>query len=394
MKTTKSIGLITLLLLIFVSGCVKKEVTGVVPGADRTEVYLPMLAGKSVALAVNNSSVIDGKPILDTLLSLGVKVVRIFSPEHGFRGGNQYDTVDVKTGVPIALLYGSGSYKPENEDLADVDVVVFDMQDVGTRFYTYLSTLHYVMEACAENGKELIILDRPNPNDYYVDGPVLDTAFRSFVGMHPIPILHGLTLGEYAGMINGEKWLKGGVQCKTEVIKVAGYSHGSEYILPIPPSPNLNTQQSILLYPSLCLFEGTVISQGRGTMFPFQVLGNPELKERYQFAFTPVSIEGMSTNPPHKDKECFGLDLREFNTGIFKETKRINLEWLIELYNAYPVKEEFFKEGRFDRLAGTDTLRKQIIEGKSIHEIRESWEPALSNYKELRKKYLLYGDAV
>ncbi|MHC1779549.1 MAG: exo-beta-N-acetylmuramidase NamZ domain-containing protein [Bacteroidales bacterium] len=392
MEKTKSIGLITLLVLIFVSGCVKKEVPGVVPGADRTEVYLPMLAGKSVALAVNNSSVIDGKPILDTLLSLGVKVVRIFSPEHGFRGGNQYDTVDIKTGVPIALLYGSDSYKPKNEDLANVDVVVFDMQDVGTRFYTYLSTLHYVMEACAENGKDLIILDRPNPNDYYVDGPVLDTAFRSFVGMHPIPILHGLTLGEYAGMVNGEKWLKGGVQCKIEVVKVDGYSHGSEYILPIPPSPNLNTQQSILLYPSLCLFEGTVISQGRGTMFPFQVLGNPELKEKYQFSFTPVSIEGMSTNPPHKDKECFGLDLREFNTGIFKETKRINLEWLIELYNAYPVKEEFFKEGRFDRLAGTDTLRKQIIEGKSIHEIRESWEPALSNYKEIRKKYLIYGD--
>jgi len=375
-------------------GCSVKESVKTTPGANQTEKYLPLLKGKSVALAVNNSSVIDGKAILDTLLPLGVKVVKIFSPEHGFRGGNQYDTVDVKTGIPIVMLYGSDSYKPKNEDLADVDIVVFDMQDVGTRFYTYLSTLHYVMEACAENGKELLILDRPNPNDYYVDGPILDTAFRSFVGMHPIPILHGLTLGEYAGMINGEKWLKGGVQCKTEVIKVDGYRHGMEYVLPIPPSPNLNTQQSILLYPSLCLFEGTVISQGRGTMFPFQVLGNPELKDKYTFSFTPVSIEGMSTNPPHKDKECFGLDLREFNIGIFRETKRINLEWLIEFYNAYPVKEEFFKEGRFDRLAGTDTLRKQIIEGKSIHEIRESWEPALSNYKEIRKKYLLYGDSV
>lgn len=337
MKTTAQTILSVIFAAMVLTGCAKKEVPGVVPGADRTEVYLPMLAGKSVALAVNNSSVIDGKPILDTLLSLGVKVVRIFSPEHGFRGGNQYDTIDVKTGVPIALLYGSDSYKPKNEDLANVDVVVFDMQDVGTRFYTYLSTLHYVMEACAENGKELIILDRPNPNDYYIDGPILDTAFRSFVGMHPIPILHGLTLGEYAGMINGEKWLKGGVQCKTEVIKVDGYNHGTEYVLPIPPSPNLNTQQSILLYPSLCLFEGTVISQGRGTMFPFQILGNPELKDKYKFSFTPVSIEGISTNPPHKDKECFGLDLREFNSAIFKETKRINLEWLIEFYNIPPL---------------------------------------------------------
>lgn len=390
MKTNRTILTVFFLALLAI-GCTKKGEPEIIPGADRTEIYLPLLQGKNVALAVNNSSVVNNTPLLDTLLASGVNVVRIFSPEHGFRGGNVYDTIDVQTGIPISLLYGTGNYKPTPEDLEGVDVVIFDMQDVGTRFYTYLSTLHYVMEACAENGVEVIVFDRPNPNDYYVDGPILDTAFRSFVGMHPIPILHGLTLGEYANMINGENWLKNGVQCKVTVVEVANYEHGKPYTLPIPPSPNLNTQQSILLYPSLCLFEGTVISQGRGTMFPFQVLGNPELKEHYSFSFTPVSIEGMSTNPPHKDVECFGLDLREYDTNIFKETGRINLSWLLEFYNFYPKKEEFFREGRFDRLAGSDILRKQIIEGKTEQEIRDSWEPALSQYKETRKKYLLYN---
>lgn len=389
MKIKLTLILLSVQALLLV-GCTPKDQPEIIPGAERTEIYLPLLQGKNVALAVNNSSVVDQVPLLDTLLSLGVNVVRIFSPEHGFRGGDRYDTVDVKTGIEIKLLYGSQTYKPFPEDIADVDIMIFDMQDVGTRFYTYLSTLHYVMEACAENDVELIIMDRPNPNDYYVDGPVLDTNFRSFVGMHPIPILHGLTLGEYALMINGEGWLKGGIQCKVNVVEIENYYHGKEYILPIPPSPNLNTQQSILLYPSLCLFEGTVISQGRGTYFPFQVLGNPKLGEHYTFSFTPVSIENMSTNPPHKDTECFGLDLREYDTNIFRETGQINLSWLIDFYNVYPDKDQFFRIGRFDRLSGTDVLRNQIIEGKSEQEIRESWEPALSQYKEIRKNYLLY----
>ncbi len=392
MKTTKSTFITILLLLLVFTGCVKKEIPGVIPGADRTEAYLPLLEGKSVALAVNNSSVINGTPILDTLISMGVNVVKIFSPEHGFRGGNQYDSLDVKTGIPVVDLYRSKSYKPQPEDLGGIDIMIFDMQDVGVRFYTYLSTMHYVMEACAENGIQLIILDRPNPNDFYVDGPVLkDTAFHSFVGMHPIPIVHGLTFGEYANMINGEKWLKNGVQCNVTIVEIANYQHGKSYTMPIDPSPNLNTMQSIFLYPSLCLFEGTVISQGRGTMFPFQVLGNPKLKDKYSFSFTPVSIEGMSKKPPHMDVECFGLDLREYDIDIFRKSGRLNLSWLIELYDAYPDKEAFFRP-YFDLLAGGDHLKQQIIEGKSEDEIRQSWEPELTQYKEMRKKYLLYKD--
>ena len=392
MKTKHLIFTAFILALVITSCAEKGEIVSseIMPGADRTEIYLPLLEGKNVALAINNSSVVEETPLMDTLVSLGVNVVRVFAPEHGFRGRNNYDTIDLKTGIEVKSLYGSGKYKPEPQDLTGIDVMIFDMQDVGTRFYTYLSTLHYVMEACAENDVELILMDRPNPNDSYIDGPILDTNFRSFVGMHPIPILHGLTLGEYAGMINGEGWLKDGIQCNVKVVEIANYHHGKEYILPIDPSPNLNTQQSILLYPSLCLFEGTVISQGRGTMFPFQVLGNPLLAEFYEFSFTPVSIEGMSTRPPHIDKECFGLDLREYNTNIFKESGRINLSWLIEFYNIYPDKDKFFRAAGFDLLAGGDMLRKQITEGLSPEQIRASWEPALSNYKEMRKKYLLY----
>lgn len=393
MKTKLLHYLLVIMLVTVVSSC-NTEVTEqpITPGADRMSEYLHLLDGKKVALAVNNSSLVNGVPILDTLLSKEINVVKVFGPEHGFRGGNNYDSVDVKTGVPVASLYKSGSFKPSAEDLENVDLMIFDMQDVGTRFYTYLSTLHYVMEACAENDKELIILDRPNPNDYYIDGPILDTNFRSFVGMHPIPILHALTLGEYAHMINGEKWLKNGIQCDITVIEVANYEHGKPYKLPVDPSPNLNTHQSILLYPSLCLFEGTVISQGRGTKFPFQVLGNPLLSEHYQFSFTPVPMEGMSMNPPHKNNECFGLDLRDYDTSIFKETGEINLGWLLEFYEIYPDKENFFHTGRFDRLAGGDHLRNQIMNGSTEEEIRKSWEPGLNLFKSIRKNYLLYKD--
>ncbi len=368
--------------------------TDIVTGAQQIDKYLPLLEGKNVALAINNTSVIDGKLSMDTLLKRGVKIVKGFGPEHGFRGeasdgAKINDAVDEKTGVPVISLYGS-KYKPTREDMKGVDVMIFDIQDVGVRFYTYLSTLHYIMEACAENNVELIVLDRPNPNDGYIDGPIREADQESFVGKHAIPILHGLTFGEYAGMINGQGWLPGKAQCKLTVIKMENYNHGKPYTLPIAPSPNLNSQQAILLYPSLCLFEGTAISQGRGTQHPFTVLGSPALKGKYGFSFKPVSIPGMSDNPPHKDKVCYGIDLREYDTNVFIESGRINLAWLKEFYSAYPNKAEFFSAARFDRLAGTTKLRKQIIEGKSEEEIRKSWEPGLGQYKEMRKKYLLY----
>jgi uncharacterized protein YbbC (DUF1343 family) len=371
----------------------------IVTGADQTAKYLPLLKGKNVAMTINNTSTIGGKLSLDSLLSLGIKVVKGFAAEHGFRGkapngAEVRNETDEKSGIPIISIYGEKN-KPSKEDLAGIDVMIFDMQDVGVRFYTFLTTLHYVMEACAENNVELIVLDRPNPNDFYVDGPVLDENFKSFVGIDPIPAVHGMTFGEYAMMLNGEGWLLNKVKCKLHVIEMLNYQHGKSYILPIPPSPNLNTQQSILLYPSLCFFEGTAISQGRGTYFPFQVLGSPELKGKYTFSFKPVSIKGMSENPPQLNMECYGLDLRKYNTDIFYKTQQINLSWLIEFYNAYPNKDKFFninKNGMFriDRLAGTNKLREQIIAGKSEKEIRDSWEPALSQYKEIRRNYLIY----
>ena len=389
-----NLSLLSILFLGLVSiNCEGQNKSAIITGADQTSKYLPYLEGKNVALTINHSSVIGETPILDSLRSLGIKVVKAFGPEHGIRGNAsagakiENDT-DEKTGIPIISLYGK-NYKPSPEDLAGVDVMIYDIQDVGVRFYTYSVTLLYVMEACAENNVELIVLDRPNPNDFYVDGPVLEEEFKSFVGMNPIPIVHGLTFGEYATMLNGEGWLANGVQCKLEVIKMSNYEHGKPYIAPAPPSPNLNTQQSILLYPSLCLFEGTIISQGRGTYFPFSVLGNPELKGKYPFSFKPVPINGMSEHPPHVNLECYGLDLRNYNTDIFKETGRINLSWLIEFYNAYPFKEKFFTK-YFEKLAGTANLREQIIAGKTEKEIRDSWEPELSQYKEIRMKYLLY----
>jgi uncharacterized protein YbbC (DUF1343 family) len=371
----------------------------IITGAARTPEYLPFLKDKNVVMTINQSSTIGKKLSLDSLLSLGIKVVKVFGPEHGFRGNASdgatigYDK-DEKTGIPIISLYGVKN-KPAKEDLKGVDVMIFDIQDVGVRFYTFLSTLHYVMEACAENNIELIVFDRPNPNDSYVDGPILEENFKSFVGMDPIPIVHGMTFGEYAQMLNGEGWLENKIKCKLKVIEMLNYEHGKPYILPISPSPNLNTQQSILLYPSLCLFEGTEISQGRGTYFPFQVLGNTELKGKYSFSFIPVSIKGMSENPPQMNKECYGLDLRNYNTNIFKDSGRINLSWLIEFYNAYPFKDKFFSKNkngafRFDRLAGNNKLREQIVAGKTEKEIRDSWEPGLSLYKTMHKKYLLY----
>lgn len=373
--------------------------TNIIFGADQTERYLGFLRGKHIGMTINQTSTIGKKLSMDSLLSLGINIVKGFGPEHGFRGHSSDGVMianfkDEKTGIPIVSLYGN-HFKPTKEDLAGIDIMIFDIQDVGARFYTFLSTLHYVMEACAENNIELIVFDRPNPNDGYVDGPILEESFKSFVGMHPVPIVHGMTFGEYAQMINGEGWLENKIKCKLKVIEMQNYKHGKPYKLPIPPSPNLNTQQSVLLYPSLCLFEGTVVSVGRGTLFPFQVLGNPELKGKYPFSFKPASIKGMSDSPPLMNTLCYGLDLRNFDTQKISTSGRINLSWLIEFYKAYPSKDKFFLKNKngtyaFDRLAGNDKLREQIIAGKTETEIQSSWEPELAKFKNLRKKYLLY----
>jgi len=369
----------------------------IIPGADRTELYIDYLRGKNIGMVVNQTSVIGEKltPSVDSLLKLSIHITKIFGPEHGFRGdasngASVNDTIDAKTGLPVISLYGNKHYKPTPDDLKNLDLVIFDIQDVGARFYTYISTLHYVMEACAENDVELMILDRPNPNGFYVDGPVLDTVFRSFVGMHPVPVVHGMTIGEYAQMINGEGWLKNHVQCKLKIIKVANYTHNSSYTLPVNPSPNLNTAESILLYPSVCLFEGTKLRLGRGTYSPFLQIGHPLLKGVYDYSFTPISIPGMSDDPPQKNQVCYGIDLKNYNTNIFKTTGQLNLAWLLELYKAFPDKAHFFT-AYFTKLAGTDELRKQIEDGKTEQEIRASWEPALSRFKIMRRKYLLYN---
>jgi uncharacterized protein YbbC (DUF1343 family) len=292
------------------------------------------------------------------------------------------DGVDLRTGLPLVSLYGNNR-KPTEAQLADVDVVIFDIQDVGVRFYTYISTMHYMMEACAESSKKFIVLDRPNPHGSYVDGPILLPAFKSFVGMHPIPIVHGLTEGELAQMINGEGWLEGKKKCDLEVITMKGWTHNDDYVLPVKPSPNLPNQQSVLLYPSVCLLEQTVISIGRGTEFPFQVIGNPLLKS-LPFQFTPVTITGVAVDPPHEKKLCYGLDLRTAAVP-----RRLDLHYVLDMYKIYPEKDKFFI-GMFDKIAGTDEFKKQIKDGLSEDQIRESWKPGLEAYKKMRAKYLLY----
>lgn len=376
------------------------EAGSIVTGADQTEEYLPYLKGKKVGMVVNPTSIIGKTPSVDSLKALGVDIVRIFGPEHGFRGDASAgvkvdDSVDPKTGIEVVSLYGK-NIKPTKEQFQGIDLMIFDIQDVGARFYTYTITMHRVMEACAENGVELMILDRPNPNGYLVDGPILDMSLKSGIGIHPVPIAHGMTVGEYARMINGEGWLANKAQCKLRVVKVKNYMHDTPYVLPVAPSPNLNTPQSILLYPTLCLFEGTIVSQGRGTHFPFTVLGNPDLKDKYTFSFTPIGIKGMAETPLHQDKACYGLDLREYDTANLRKSRQINLAWLMEMYQAYPFKEKFFdfkqsnQMGNFDKLAGTTLLKEQIIAGKTEGDIRQSWEPGLSQFKQTRKKYLLY----
>lgn len=355
-------------------------------GADQLDQLLPLLQGKKIALVLNHTSLVGTTHLADTLKSLKVNIIKIFGPEHGFRGNVAdgelvNDSLDVKTGIPTVSLYGKNK-KPSAQQLADVDIVVFDIQDVGTRFYTYISTMHYVMEACAENKKKLIILDRPNPNAF-VDGPMNEKPGQSFVAMHAIPIAHGLTVGELANMINGEGWLTNKITCDVTVIPVKNWKHSEDYSLPIRPSPNLPNDQAIKLYPSLCLFEGTVISLGRGTPFPFQVLGNPELKNM-SFEFTPVTIKGVAVKPPQENKLCYGIDLRKVAVE-----KKINLSYLLMFYKAYPDKEKFFIP-YFDILAGTNTLKQQIKDGLTEEQIRESWKNGLEEFRAKREKYLMY----
>jgi uncharacterized protein YbbC (DUF1343 family) len=370
-------------------------------GAEQTGKYLKYLKGKRVAMLANQTSIIRKTHLVDSLKTLGINIVKVFGPEHGFRGNasagaSVADETDQATGIPVISLYGRKN-KPTKEDLADVDIVIYDLQDVGCRFYTNINALARLMEACAENGKELLILDRPNPNGYLVDGPVLDMQFKSGIGMFPIPIAHGLTVGEFALMANGEGWLTNKVKCKLKIIKVANYNHDMPYELPVSPSPNLNTQQAIMLYPSTCLFEGTYLNHGRGTYFPFSVIGSPELKGKYSFSFTPTGIKGMAETPLFMNQVCYGLDLRQYDVEQLRKKKQINLQWMMELYKASPNKEDFFNSklskemGVIERLTGSSLFRQQIIDGKSEKEIRTSWEPGLSRYKVMRKKYLLYG---
>lgn len=407
-KLTGFLTLFILFLMLSIASCgqstkkIEKETPvdkeKIVVAANQTEKYLKFLKDKNVAVVGNNTTVIfkNGQGadsyvhLVDSLLSLDIKISKVFAPEHGFRGdadaGEEIkDSRDSKTNLPVVSLYGN-NYKPSSEQMDGVDVMVFDIQDVGARFYTYLSTMHYVMEACAENGIPVIVLDRPNPNGHYIDGPMLEKGNESFVGLHAVPIVYGMTIGEYAKMINGEKWLKNGVQCDLTVIPLENYTHNSTYSLPLRPSPNLPNDKSINLYPSLCLFEGTDVNSGRGTEKQFQIFGSPFLPSTsYDYTFVPKSNFGAKT-PKHLGETCYGLDLSKSAS-----LDSLNFSWLIDAYNLTTKKEDFFNRYKqFDRLAGSKKLREQIISGKTFEEIKETWQTDLSPFKEIRKKYLMY----
>lgn len=368
--------------------------TSIITGAERVDFYLNKLKGKRVAIVANQTSSIKNTHLVDSLLSLGINVKKVFSPEHGFRGNasageHVKSSMDVKTGLPLVSLYGTNR-KPTAVQLADIDIVIFDIQDVGARFYTYISTMHYIMEACAENKKKVLILDRPNPNGFYVDGPILEEKYKSFVGMHPIPVVHGLTVGELAKMINGEGWLKGKVKCELEVIECINYSHKDYYKLPIAPSPNLPNMSSVYLYPSICFFEGTSVSVGRGTDFPFQIIGSPYVLET-SYSFIPSPNIG-SKNPKYKGVKCNGYNLNLFGLLYIRNTKKMYLQWLLGMNEKTKGKDFITRTSFFDKLSGTSTLRSQIKEGKSEEEIHNSWEDGLKEYKLMRSNYLLYED--
>ena len=372
----------------------KKEI---IVGANQTEKYIDLLKGKNIGMVANNTSVIfkNGKAtnshqhLVDSLLSLNINITKIFAPEHGFRGIADAgaiisDDIDSQTKVQVVSLFGK-NFKPSPSQMENIDLVIFDMQDVGVRFYTYLSTLHYVMEACAENGIPVIVLDRPNPNGHYIDGPVLQEEYKSFVGLHPVPIVYGMTIGEYAKMINGEKWMKDGIQCDLTVIPLKNYTYQSTYSLPLRPSPNLPNDKSINLYASVCMFEGTNVSCGRGTEMQFQIFGSPYLpRDVYNFTFTTQSNFG-SKNPKYKGQECYGLDLSEI-----ENLNSLNFSWLINAYNATDEKDTFFREKKFNKLAGTAKLKAQIEQGLTFEEINATWQKDLLTFKKIREKYLLY----
>ncbi|MDQ6608675.1 MAG: DUF1343 domain-containing protein [Bacteroidota bacterium] len=389
----------------------KTNSSSIIPAAEQMDKYLPMLKGKKVALLVNQTSVVGNTHLIDTLLKSGVTVKVIFGPEHGFRGvapdgATIETTADPETGIPVVSLYGKKN-KPTPDDLKDVDIMVYDIQDVGTRFYTFISSMQYFMEAALENNIPFIILDRPNPNGFYVDGPVLDLKYKSFVGMQPVPVVYGMTIGEYATMLLQEGWLSkeamdayqkikasryraGAKFFQLHVIPVANYTHKSKYILPVKPSPNLPEIQSIYWYGSTCFFEGTVLSEGRGTLKPFQYIGHPSLPQNL-FSFTPVATEG-APSPKHKDKVCYGWNLSGTPEQVLKMIdNKVQVKYLMEAYKLFPDKDSFFNKG-INRLAGTDELAQQIKDGKSEEEIRKSWEPKLSAFKKIRKQYLIYPD--
>jgi uncharacterized protein YbbC (DUF1343 family) len=366
-----------------------------ISGAARMDQYLPLLKGKKVALLINQTARVGEKLLVDTLLSRKVNVVKIFVPEHGLRGAadagaHVSNDKDAATGLPVISLYGKNK-KPSKEQLKDVDVVVYDLQDVGVRFYTYISSLEYLMEACAENDKELIVLDRPNPNGFYVDGPVLEESNRSFVGMQEIPVVYGMTVGEYAKMLVGEKWIDDAKDVNLKVIPCAAYDHSKKYQLPVSPSPNLKNMAAIYLYPSLCFFEGTVVSVGRGTEKPFQQWGHPAFKSNSDYFFTPKAMTGAS-KPMYEGQKCYGQFITDDPQVALRDIKDgLNLDWLIKAYQWYPEKGKFFNNF-FKTLAGTDKLQKMIEKGMSAAAIKASWQKDIDAFKEIRKKYLLYPD--
>ena len=384
---------LTVLCFIFLAESIQAK--NVTVGAERLDQYLPLLKGKSVGLVINQTSVVGNTHLLDTLISLQIKVKKVFAPEHGFRGtadaGEHVNNgIDPKTNVAIVSLYGDNK-KPKASQLQDLDIVIFDIQDVGVRFYTFISTLQYVMEACAENNKPLLILDRPNPNGHYVDGPVLDTQNRSFVGMQPIPVVHGMTIGEYAKMLNGEKWLAKKVQCKISIVTCLNYDHKTFYNLPIKPSPNLPNMSAIYLYPSLCFFEGTTnVSLGRGTDKPFQIYGSDEFAKTLPYSFIPQSVDGAK-NPPLLNKTCYGYDLTSVSLDSLRKQK-FTLNYLLNAYRQAKNKDKFFNNF-FIKLAGKASLSAQL--GKGILDekvIKSTWKNQLAKFKVIRKKYLLYND--
>lgn len=379
--------------LFILLGCLAKETDSILPGANNTHLYVSMLEGKKIAVVANQTSLIGGEHLVDSLVSRGVRISKIFTPEHGFSGkadagalvSNDFYSSD---SIPVISLYGKHK-KPSEDDLDSIDMLLFDLQDLGVRVYTYISSMHYIMEACAKHNIPMLILDRPNPNGHYVDGPMLNKGYQSFVGMHPVPLVHGMTIGEFALMINGEFWLKDSLKCNLQVIPCYNYDHKKYYCLPVNPSPNLRNMHAMYLYPSLVLFEGSVVSVGRGTNKPFTIYGHPDYAPR-EFSFTPVSLEGSSLFPKLENRICYGENLSDFSLDTLRHNG-LNLAYLINMYNKLDMEEEFFIPF-FDKLAGSNELREQIIEGWTEEEIRENWIEDLDGYKKIRIKYLLYPD--